>query len=161
MYLKTLKTSQTAKIFDKINQRRLRAMDYTANFVAKLGFKRYRVDPGYLSGGVISFCVEENCKAPKWLKKSTNENHTEEDYVLNLDVKNGKKLAEQIAKLPKVTYEQFNNCLNIIGSETIIGFDECKDYYLFQVDDNTDKSILPIDCTIITEEELTELLKTI
>jgi len=156
MYFKTKKDSETGKKFQEIVEKKENAFIAQLEFAEKHGFKSWRQAYWAVFGGISSCC--DFIKEPDG--KIWGKSEAKNEFFPKKNTKEGKKIYEEIEKLPQVSIREINNCVGFKEKMSkTIGFAWTNDeYYGFVVGDNWD-FIVPEDCEEITLSEYKKLFQ--
>lgn len=150
-YYKTLKTSETGRKFQAIEDKAKVCRTAQVAMAEKYGFTKWRSSRWAAYGGISSVVFENEPDKTIWKREGRQE------YSPRCNIKAGKDIQSEFDALPTIDSDEVNAC---------IGYDECMstigvqfgdgDFFGFSIDSDAFDDI-PADCIEITGTEYEKL----
>lgn len=151
----TLKTSETGKKFIDCFEEMKEAAKQARELAISLGAEKWRGYPGVASGGISSLIFDTVPDKKIWKNVYGSSN----EWMPNLNTKEGKRIYSLIQNLPLVSRHKLNQCIGFDGQFTKnIGYEVGRGKYVgFIVDEEWDVQV-PDDCEEVTTTRYNVLL---
>ncbi len=161
MHFKTLKTSETGKKLQHLEDRLTNAMALSKYMIMQLKADGWKNASLCYSGGISEIEYKDPKAVPNYMKELSTGN-----YMPNMESVEGRKVQSLIDELPTVTIREMNTAVGIDGKSLISAafYFSNKKYYLWTiyakaVDTKMAEVHLPKDCDLIKKEEYSKLMK--